>query len=458
MANETAISENKNTDIASLIIAAGGILERVTSHGPEIAVVYRERYGSEWSLPKGKVLPGESYVEAACREVKEETGYSAAIRRFAGSSQYCVEETPKIVLYWLMEAGEGRFEPTEEVRKVEWLSPEKAIELLTHNDQKTLLAQVYSLESKIAPRSVFDRMKVFFGRAFAPTRWRRLASDISTFREELSCLHQETTDLQITCINAARQQLAMAETALVEGDIDKGWKHFQAAQRMELLGLHSKDQIRAKAHVLREETTKLRGWRRVAAQKLLGVHDDLPSAEHLYEAALLLHEHYGNQAYKGALLRYHAVTLVSVLAVLLGFLMWMVISDSLPLPGPEYKGGHVKNSWLVIAVGLFGLLGGTISGITSVPKSIEATRIPELTSTIRVTMLRLFMGFASALIIYFFLKSELARVFLTGVFSESVADAVKIATPYTIYVISFCAGFSERLVLRAVEYVAGKQQ
>ena len=53
----------------SLIMAAGGILE----HDGKILLVKRLRY-NDWSLPKGKLDPGETPLKAAIREVREETG------------------------------------------------------------------------------------------------------------------------------------------------------------------------------------------------------------------------------------------------------------------------------------------------------------------------------------------------------------------------------------------------
>ena len=56
--------------VASRDDAAGGDAER-----PEVAVVHRPRY-DDWSLPKGKVDPGETEPVTAVREVLEETGYA----------------------------------------------------------------------------------------------------------------------------------------------------------------------------------------------------------------------------------------------------------------------------------------------------------------------------------------------------------------------------------------------
>ena len=43
-------------------------------------LVHRPRY-DDWSLPKGKLDPGESWQEAAIREVEEETGVVGTLGR-----------------------------------------------------------------------------------------------------------------------------------------------------------------------------------------------------------------------------------------------------------------------------------------------------------------------------------------------------------------------------------------
>ena len=72
----SALDEGVSTP---LIRAAGGVLWRPTTSATgepsvEVAVVHRPRY-DDWSLPKGKLAPGEPEVEGAVREVLEETGF-----------------------------------------------------------------------------------------------------------------------------------------------------------------------------------------------------------------------------------------------------------------------------------------------------------------------------------------------------------------------------------------------
>ena len=47
----------------------------------ELAVIHRPKY-DDWSLPKGKLKPGEGFCEAALREVEEETGCRARLLLF----------------------------------------------------------------------------------------------------------------------------------------------------------------------------------------------------------------------------------------------------------------------------------------------------------------------------------------------------------------------------------------
>lgn len=122
-----------------LIKAAGGILWRSGPQGNEIAVIYRGRH-QDWTLPKGKLDPGESWEEAALREIREETGCSAELLRFADALFYMVKGRPKVVLYWHMRlVGEPAFEPSEEVEKLVWLPVADALQRLSYSAEKEML-------------------------------------------------------------------------------------------------------------------------------------------------------------------------------------------------------------------------------------------------------------------------------------------------------------------------------
>src|SRR5262249_58956904 len=53
---------------SEVIRAAGGLVWRESPRGRQIAVVHRPKY-DDWTLPKGKLDPGESWQDGAVREV-----------------------------------------------------------------------------------------------------------------------------------------------------------------------------------------------------------------------------------------------------------------------------------------------------------------------------------------------------------------------------------------------------
>ena len=113
--------------------AAGGVVVRDGAGGTELLVVHRSRY-DDWSLPKGKLDPGESFEDAALREVQEETGVRARLGEELEAIRYRDHKgRDKLVRYWLMRVDdEGAFEPNEEVDELRWVSPATAAGLLSY--------------------------------------------------------------------------------------------------------------------------------------------------------------------------------------------------------------------------------------------------------------------------------------------------------------------------------------
>jgi 8-oxo-(d)GTP phosphatase len=123
-----------------LVRAAGGIVWREGPTGTaELAVIHRPKYG-DWSLPKGKLEPGEGFREAALREVEEETGCRARLLHFAGFTYYFVRRRAKVVLFWHMrQEGKARFEPSAEVDRMAWCSAEEALARLGHPAERRIV-------------------------------------------------------------------------------------------------------------------------------------------------------------------------------------------------------------------------------------------------------------------------------------------------------------------------------
>jgi 8-oxo-(d)GTP phosphatase len=135
-------------DVNSTIRAAGGVLWRsagVNNGGEpavEVAIIHRPRY-DDWTLPKGKLSPGESEIEGAIREVWEETGYRVRLGRALGEIRYSKQTRwgprPKVVRYWAMHAEGGSFIPNNEVDELRWVSLGEAHEMLSYERDKEVL-------------------------------------------------------------------------------------------------------------------------------------------------------------------------------------------------------------------------------------------------------------------------------------------------------------------------------
>lgn len=118
--------------VSSTVLAAGAVLWRRGSTGIEIAIVHRPRY-DDWSLPKGKLDPGESMPAAAVREVREETGCTARLGVRLGEISYAITGGHKTVGYWAAEAiDEGNFTAHDEVDQLRWVAPEQASSRLSY--------------------------------------------------------------------------------------------------------------------------------------------------------------------------------------------------------------------------------------------------------------------------------------------------------------------------------------
>src|SRR5215467_2034431 len=135
------------------ILAAGGIVLRGRGK-PEIALVQLRKM-STWVLPKGKLAPGESAIDAARREVVEETGQRVSIHEFLGTLAYETGGRQKIVQFWRMQALGGPIcKLMRDVKAMEWLALDEALERLSHVREQAFLEQVGPLAIRLAARAL----------------------------------------------------------------------------------------------------------------------------------------------------------------------------------------------------------------------------------------------------------------------------------------------------------------
>jgi len=159
------------------LLAAGGVLWRpadprssadgtsVPNGRIDVALVHRPRY-DDWSLPKGKVDSGEHPVEAAVREIAEETGHRAVLGRELGRTTYRIAAGEKTVRYWAARASGGEFRPGAEVDELAWLPPDAALARLTHAHDAGPLRRLLA-----APGATTSVLLVRHGRAGVRAAW-----------------------------------------------------------------------------------------------------------------------------------------------------------------------------------------------------------------------------------------------------------------------------------------------
>jgi 8-oxo-dGTP pyrophosphatase MutT (NUDIX family) len=104
-------------------------------------------------LPKGLVDPGEKPLEAALREVREETGITAVPITKLGDSKYVYvrswgdgERVFKIVSFYLLRYESGRIDDVSDAMRVEvarakWVPLENAPKLLAYGGEKQMARQ-----------------------------------------------------------------------------------------------------------------------------------------------------------------------------------------------------------------------------------------------------------------------------------------------------------------------------
>ena len=121
--------------------AAGAVVHRGGEDGTEVLLVHRPKY-DDWTFPKGKLDPGETFESAAVREVEEEAGIRGVLGPELPSTRYIdTRGRPKVVRWWAMALAEADGVPAanNEVDEIRWLPIDAARQRLTHDRDHVLL-------------------------------------------------------------------------------------------------------------------------------------------------------------------------------------------------------------------------------------------------------------------------------------------------------------------------------
>ena len=121
--------------------SCGAIVYR-KSHGNIEILLIRHINSGHWSFPKGHVEAGETEVETAIREIREETSIDVIVdSTFRETVSYSPKrDTQKVVVYFLALARNYDFVPQEEeIAEIRWVDIVHATNLLTYENDKTIV-------------------------------------------------------------------------------------------------------------------------------------------------------------------------------------------------------------------------------------------------------------------------------------------------------------------------------
>ena len=124
--------------------SVGAFIYKIENNEILFLLVYSKR-NNEWGFPKGHVEDGETEIQTAVREIKEETNLDVEIdetKRFV--EHYSPEDgIEKDVVFFVAKKTGGEIKvQEEEVKDTKWLTINEAMEILTYESSKRILQNV----------------------------------------------------------------------------------------------------------------------------------------------------------------------------------------------------------------------------------------------------------------------------------------------------------------------------
>ena len=309
----------------------------------------------------------------------------------------------------------------------------------------------------------------------------RVLSPLKIFLES----YQSSDPNEVAIAEQAKKLAKDSEEKLKEADVQEAWALFYQAEleQYKLLGTKEIDAIAGK--ILHEQIGMLSDGAQKHVRQLIGIDSQngdwklKPSPidpENVIEARRIVQEYYVDK-YTNLGLALKQLAILATIAVIASL---SIIAVMLAVPGNSFAFDHfsatnftaaevtstnfnatnfaatnfnatdiiasnasqVSSTHLIfwIAIGLFGAIGGAISGLYGIRQAYTLeSGTPERVLNNWITLAKPAVGFAAAIII---------GVFLIG----GLVQAANITmSNYLVYAMAFVSGFSERLIIGAVE-------
>ena len=143
-----------NLNEKSPLVSCGGVV----IHRNKVLLLYKNRNGRYmgWVLPKGTVEADETYKQAALREVREESGVAAEVKKYLGKTQYSFKAVPershedneilfKTVHWYLMTANSFYCKPQAEEYFADagFYKQHEAFHLLKFHDERQVMRRAF---------------------------------------------------------------------------------------------------------------------------------------------------------------------------------------------------------------------------------------------------------------------------------------------------------------------------
>ena len=135
---------------------AGGVV----FYANKVLLVKNDR--GEWTLPKGKIYKDELTYFSAVSRVKDETGVDASILETAGNTMYQFfsrsrqQEVCNAITWYIMKADSNECTLNYEFTDGGFYKVKEAIDMLTHNQEKSLVDISYKKYKELRRNHIED--------------------------------------------------------------------------------------------------------------------------------------------------------------------------------------------------------------------------------------------------------------------------------------------------------------